>query len=172
MREPSGSPEADAQFLKTLNKLNSGPDKTSVFRGVDYDPASTAARAERSGGAQPTVTQPSVTQPSGGNMGGSRPSKEVAEERQSQQEAEDKKWGWNMSGSKPTATTSVTTPLDNGSNVLLANDPLKQTGGPIPQLFGGGVGGGVPTDADVLKDLKRKRFGIAAFGDDPAEWGL
>lgn len=30
IREPSGSPEADAQFLKTLNKLNSRPDKTSV----------------------------------------------------------------------------------------------------------------------------------------------
>jgi hypothetical protein len=58
------SPEADAQFLKTLNKLNSRPDKTSVFAGTDYAPQTTAARANRTS-AEPTVatlTQPNLQQ--------------------------------------------------------------------------------------------------------------
>ena len=60
---PQQQAQSDARFLQTLKGLKEMPDRTSVFNGVDYAPASTAARAERSGRAQPTVTQPSVTQP-------------------------------------------------------------------------------------------------------------
>jgi hypothetical protein len=65
---PQQQAQSDARFLQTLKGLKGMPDRTSVFNGVDYAPAATAARAaaraERSGGAQPTVTQPTVTQPS------------------------------------------------------------------------------------------------------------
>jgi hypothetical protein len=61
------SPEADAQFLKTLNKLNSRPDKTSVFAGTDYAPQTTAARANRTGINQSENTQSATTQPTASN---------------------------------------------------------------------------------------------------------
>jgi hypothetical protein len=57
-----------------------------------------------------------------------------------------------------TGPAPLPAPLGSGSNVLLANDSLEQTGGPnnaaatIPPLFGGEV----PTDADILKELRRK----------------
>ena len=54
-------------------------------------------------------------------MGGSRPLKEVAEERQAQQEAKDKANGWNMGGSKPTATTPVTTPKNDNPSLGILN---------------------------------------------------
>lgn len=47
MREPSSSAATDSQFLKTLKGLNEKPDMTSVFGGIDYSPATTAARAEK-----------------------------------------------------------------------------------------------------------------------------
>jgi hypothetical protein len=61
------SPEADAQFLKTLNKLNSRPDNTSVFAGTDYAPQTTAARANRTGINQSENTQSATTQPTASN---------------------------------------------------------------------------------------------------------